>query len=239
MDLLGGVLLYLGLTSAVFGVASLVWPLRFVGIRTRKAAPIVLLLGFFVFTAAVFLPSGETRVATVRSQLDAFAPVFQFSEVHSILVGAPKNRIYTAIRQVTPDEIRFFKPLMWIRSFNSPPGSRPILDSFLSGEYVLLADDADREIVFGRARYAGKPLTPGQFATFRQAPFLKIVVSFRIAEVDPTHCMVTTETRVYAIGGDMLRGFSAYWRMIHPGSALIRRSWLRAIKSRAETASAI
>lgn len=31
------------------------------------------------------------------------------------------------------------------------------------------------------------------------------------------------------------RAFAAYWRMIHPGSALIRVMWLRAIRLRAET----
>ena len=30
------------------------------------------------------------------------------------------------------------------------------------------------------------------------------------------------------------RGFAAYWRVIYPGSALIRRMWQRAIKQRAE-----
>jgi len=29
------------------------------------------------------------------------------------------------------------------------------------------------------------------------------------------------------------RRFAAYWRLIYPGSALIRRSWLRAIRQRA------
>jgi hypothetical protein len=29
------------------------------------------------------------------------------------------------------------------------------------------------------------------------------------------------------------RGFAAYWRVIYPGSALIRRMWLRAIARRA------
>ncbi|HYW41393.1 MAG TPA: hypothetical protein VE959_00970 [Bryobacteraceae bacterium] len=35
-------------------------------------------------------------------------------------------------------------------------------------------------------------------------------------------------------GPQLLHGFAAYWRMIYPGSALIRRMWLRAIKRRAE-----
>ncbi len=30
------------------------------------------------------------------------------------------------------------------------------------------------------------------------------------------------------------RRFACYWRVIYPGSALIRRMWLRAVKKRAE-----
>ncbi|HXT21641.1 MAG TPA: hypothetical protein VN923_12895, partial [Thermoanaerobaculia bacterium] len=45
---------------------------------------------------------------------------------------------------------------------------------------------------------------------------------------------VTTETRVFATDDHARRRFAAYWRTIYPGSALIRRMWLRAIRARAE-----
>jgi hypothetical protein len=60
-------------------------------------------------------------------------------------------------------------------------------------------------------------------------------MNFRIEDGDATHCSLTTETRVYTAGPQVLHGFATYWRMIYPGSALIRRMWLRAIKQRAET----
>ena len=44
--------------------------------------------------------------------------------------------------------------------------------------------------------------------------------------------IVTTETRVYANSDSARRRFAAYWRVIYPGSALIRRMWLRAIARR-------
>src|ERR1019366_6829083 len=80
----------------------------------------------------------------------------------------------------------------------------------------------------------GKLWAAEEFRAFHPAPLVKIVMSFRIQEVDATHCLLTTETRVYAAGTHVLRGFATYWRMIYPGSALIRREWLRAIKLRAE-----
>jgi hypothetical protein len=46
--------------------------------------------------------------------------------------------------------------------------------------------------------------------------------------------LLTTETRVFATDAPTRRKFAAYWRVIYPGSALIRMMWLRAIKQRAE-----
>ena len=223
MTLFGGFLLYLGLIGAGAGAVSLLKPLRFLGIRTRKRGLLVLGLGFLAFITGVYLPVTLTRVAVARTRLDEFAPAFQFSEFHSIAVHAPKDRVYAAIRAVTPEEVRFFRTLMWIR-FGRPgaPANKPLLDSFTSGGFQLLAEDPGREIVVGRA------------GDGRKAQRIKIAMNFRVEEVDATHCLVSTETRVYAVGRDALHGFAAYWRMIYPGSSLIRRMWLRAIKLRAE-----
>ena len=39
--------------------------------------------------------------------------------------------------------------------------------------------------------------------------------------------------RVFATDASARRQFTAYWHIIYPGSAIIRRSWLRAIQRRA------
>jgi len=46
--------------------------------------------------------------------------------------------------------------------------------------------------------------------------------------------LLSTETRVFATDAVARRRFAVYWRVIYPGSALIRRMWLRAIRLRAE-----
>jgi len=46
--------------------------------------------------------------------------------------------------------------------------------------------------------------------------------------------LLTTETRIYATDASSRRAFARYWRVIYPGSSLIRRMWLRAIKKTAE-----
>ena len=59
-------------------------------------------------------------------------------------------------------------------------------------------------------------------------------MNFRIEEAGPDGCVVTTETRVFTTDPSSRRKFGEYWRVIYPGSALIRRMWLQAIKRRAE-----
>lgn len=61
-------------------------------------------------------------------------------------------------------------------------------------------------------------------------------MNFLIEEAGPDRCVVTTETRVFATDPSSRRKFGEYWSVIYPGSALIRRMWLKAIKKRAEAA---
>ena len=64
--------------------------------------------------------------------------------------------------------------------------------------------------------------------------FATAAMNFAI-EPDPAGgSELTTETRVYATDSGAARRFAAYWRVIYPGSALIRYRWLRAIGQRAE-----
>jgi hypothetical protein len=60
-------------------------------------------------------------------------------------------------------------------------------------------------------------------------------MNFRIEPRGADACILFTETRVYATDSATRRTFKVYWRTIYPGSALIRLSWLRAIKRRAES----
>jgi hypothetical protein len=59
-------------------------------------------------------------------------------------------------------------------------------------------------------------------------------MNFLVEDAGDGFSSVTTETRVYTTDTFARRHFAAYWRIIYPGSALIRRMWLRAIAHRAE-----
>lgn len=220
--MLGSALLYLGLILAVAGV-------------------LLVIVGFA-------LPARETQVANATTQLDAFMPRWQFSEHHEAHVDAPPERVYEAIRGVRADEIALFRLLTWIRrgGRKSPEGilnpgtDKPLLDVAMSSGFIELAEDAPRELVIGtvvvaprRTRHTRAELTPAVFRTTLPSGFAIAAMNFRITP-DGNRSRVSTETRVYANDATSRRKFKRYWRVIYPGSALIRVMWLRAIIRRAE-----
>lgn len=251
--MLGVVVVYLGLIVAFLGGISLLRPLSFIAILTRRQAALVLALGFIVFVMGGFLPVREVRVAMPRTQLDQFAPVYQFSEFHSIRIAAPKEQVYRALKLVTADEIALFRTLTWLRrlgrpgpeSILNPPSQVPVLDVAARTSFLVLAEEADREIVLGTLVAAppgwhpsGTPTPDGfkaLFVTTNHPGFALAAMNFLIVDASPTACTLTTETRVYATDASTGHRFARYWRVIYPGSALIRRMWLRAIARRAES----
>jgi len=245
----GVYVVYLGYISGFLAAASLLKPLSFLGIRTRRSAALVLLLSFILVGVGWMLPSREVRIDPPRTQLDQFAPIYQFNEVHSIRIQAPKERVYQAIKSVTADEILFFRTLTWIRRFGqsgpksimNAPGHEPLLDVATKTSFILLAEEPNREIVFGGLAVSPRgwrppaPPTPGGFKAFREPGFALTAMNFLIEDAGNGASRLTTETRVYATDDSTRRLFAAYWRTIYPGSALIRRMWLRAIARRGES----
>ena len=243
-------LVYAGLIAALLGGVSLLKPPAFLGIHSRRQGVFVLGLGLVIDGVGGALPAREVRVAIPRTQFDQFASVYQFNEIHSIRVMAPKERAYRAIKEVTADEILLFRALTWVRRFGrpgpesilNPPERLPILDVATRTGFLLLAEEPEREIVVGTAVAAPRGWrpkrqpTPEDFKAVREPGFALATMNFLVEETGPGACIVTTETRVYATDAAARRRFAMYWRTIYPGSSLIRRMWLRAVKRRAEAA---
>lgn len=53
-------------------------------------------------------------------------------------------------------------------------------------------------------------------------------MNFRLEDAGNGETLLTTETRVHATDLSVQKKFASYWRVIYPGSALIRVMWLRA-----------
>jgi hypothetical protein len=187
-------------------------------------------------------------VAAPRTLLDRYVPVYQFGEYHTLRVAAPPAAVWRAIHEVPAGEIRFFQTLVTIRRFGRPgpesilnaPARRPLLEVATRTTFLTLATAPERELVVGTVVVAprgwrrGAVATPEAFRALAAPGFAKAAMNFTVAPDGRGGSVVSTETRVAATDASARRRFAAYWRVIYPGSALIRRSWLRAIRQRAE-----
>ncbi|HKR62419.1 MAG TPA: hypothetical protein VJZ00_01705 [Thermoanaerobaculia bacterium] len=218
--MLGSALLYLGLVLAIAGV-------------------VLVLVGFA-------LPVHETRVAHAQTHLDELMPRWQFSEHHSAHVDASPERVFEAIREVRANEIALFRLLTWIRrggrkqpeNILNPGNDKPILDVATRSGFIPLADDAPRELVIGTAviKPRGAEVTAQTFREPVPRGFAIAAMNFRVTP-EGGGSLVETDTRVFASDARSLRNFKRYWRVIYPGSSLIRVMWLRAIARRAGRSS--
>jgi hypothetical protein len=243
------VCVYTGFALILGGGVSLVKPLRWIGIRKRWRGLLVAIAGFCLTAAGMTLPAPELRVAAAQSLLDQFIPVYQFHEFHTVRVAAPKERVYRAMKEVPANEIRLLRTLTWIRRMGRPvpegvlnaPERQPLLEVMIHTGFLLLAEEPNQEIVVGTLvaappgwRPNANP-TPEDFKAVWAPGFALAAMNFRLKDDGAGGTLLTTETRVYATDAATRRKFARYWRIIYPGSALIRRMWLRAVQRRAES----
>jgi hypothetical protein len=180
--------------------------------------------------------------------LDDFLPSYDVHEVHSVGTSASPAVVMEAIRALTPLEVPVLVGLMAIRSVPAVLRGRrlsirgPLLDGFRRGGFVDLHEAPD-ELVFGGIGRFWQPtgvlrrIDPADFSDFAEPGFAKAAFNFRVEQIDG-RTIVRTETRIATTDENARRRFGRYWRVIYPGSALIRIAWLRAIRRRAERDSA-
>lgn len=253
MNGLGVVLVDLGIAAGFVGVVSLIRPLRFLGIRTRRRAAGLVGVGALLAVAGAALPAPLRRAAGEPLLIDGYAPEYQFQEFHETRVQGAPGKIYRAILEVTAEEVQLFRTLTWLRaprlpgrsrapeSILNPSANRPILEVATSSGFLKLAEDPGREIVVGAivvappgARRPRNGFGPPEYQALKKPGFAKATMNFRVQDQGGGWCRVTTETRVFATDAQARRRFAAYWRVIYPGSSMIRRQWLKAIRERAE-----
>lgn len=246
-------LLYAGLIVAATGFLSILWPLRFLGVRTRRAGALVLTAGLAASAAAVAWPAPTRHPDAPTTHLDAVMPAWQFGEFHQTRVHASPAKVMEAVRAVTPGEVRFFDTLTQIRALPArllgklpPRPQRPqslrLLELLLRAGFVMLSETED-ELVFAEVgglrraadTVAGVRIRNAADFTVLQGPGVaKVAANLRAEPDGEGWTRLTTETRVLGTDAAVRRGFAVYWRLIYPGGSLIRTSWLAAIKARAE-----
>src|SRR6266542_4178410 len=158
-------------------------------------------------------PAADPPPAPQRPLLDEALPRYEAREVHAVRIGAPQAEV--------------FRALEWA----------------LRAGFIVLASRPGSELVVGAV---GQPWMPSGgasatitdqagFVAFDEPGFAKLALGFKLEQI-PCGNRVITETRVDTTDPLSHRRFGAYWRVIHVWSAAIRRSWLRALKRRAQRA---
>jgi len=183
-----------------------------------------------------------------ESLLDDLLPRFDVRQIHEAWVPAPVDVVYSAVKQVTGREVRVLRPLEFLRWLPGfligrrpfrPDPLAPLLWGFTVG-VVPLGERLDREVVAGAVgrfwRIVGNEAAPVRtredFLAFSEPGYAKAAIAFTVfPERDGTR--VKTETRVVGTSAEATRLLRRYWLVIRPGSAVIRRSWLAAIRRHA------
>jgi hypothetical protein len=195
------------------------------------------------------MTDSERSAATV---LDRLVPTFQAAERHSTTIAASADHVWAALAQVTVGELRLFRLLMGLpvlpgRLLGRPrarfAAEEPLLGWAIRFGFTILGEEARRELVVGAIGQPwrlgggrGMAVAEGEdFAAFDQAGYAKMAANFRLAPIAGGRAIqLSTETRVACTDARSARRFARYWWLIRPASGAIRRSWLAAIKRRAE-----
>lgn len=178
--------------------------------------------------------------------LDEFLPNYEVNEIHSTRVAASPDAVMAAVRSLSAREVPVLVGLTALRRLPALlRGGRPrppqgtIVEGFLRSGFVTLADRPDELVVgavgrFWLASAEVRRVSADEFAGFGEPGYAKAAFNMH-AQPSPGGTLLTTETRIQATDDHARRSFRRYWLLIHPGSAAIRRAWLRAIRRRAES----
>jgi hypothetical protein len=192
----------------------------------------------------------DSNVGSAAEILDRFLPAYRHHEVHEILIAASPEAVRRAVREVTGEDVALGRLLFGIRAlparFLRRPlplreYGRPILETAVAGGFIVLHDEPDAIVLgvigqFWRWTAGGAFVRlsgPEEFLGFSREGYAKAAVDFTLKAQDGK-VRVRTETRILPLGASARRRFGLYWTVVGPGSALLRRTWLRAIQRRAE-----
>jgi hypothetical protein len=236
-------LAYAGIVGTLLGLANVAVPFRFLRVRKRAVGALVLAGGAALALAALYWPAPMIRVAQAKTRLDEIMPEYQFFERHSARIHARPEQVMQAIRQSTFADMKSLVTLLKVRqAFLREPfraadfQDKRILAAFSASGF--LSGGSEREIlvcwaVNTRAMRLAEAHNLQELAADRDQGTIKTGIDFNVEDAGGGWSTVSAETRVAAFG-DAGRGMARYWRLIVPGSGLLRRQWLDGIKRRAE-----
>jgi hypothetical protein len=179
--------------------------------------------------------------------LDDLIPNPQYRMCHSRVVAAPPGLVWDELQGVTMSALPLGWALEAVRLLparlshrkRQPLAGRSFLD--VTPIPVLFSERPEVVISAGLSQawrlFGGSTpphLEAGALRSWSQPGWIKVGMEFRLEPARAaTH--LSTETRVLAVGRRARRAFAAYWCLVRPSSAAIRREVLRTVARRAES----
>lgn len=183
--------------------------------------------------------------------LDGYLPEYDVSEAHACVVNANVETTWAAVRGADLSQIGPVRTLLMLRAVPgrlrarahgepAPPAPPFTFADMPRVGFPLLAE-RPAEIAFGSVTRPWKvgdeqpvAIGPDAFAAFDEPGYAKIAFAIRADRHGPARTLVTTETRIATTDARSRQRFAAYWRVVGPVSALIRRLILRSVKAQVE-----
>lgn len=233
---------WMGVIIIVVGLISLIHPLLFLFIMNRTFAVFVVFVGVLVSATSLLCPVKIKHSTTHNQKEDELLPEYAFNEVHEVQVKASVEKAKQILQITGVKDIPAVLLLMKIRGIadedvdmsdraaksnvSSDTVSTPDFNFFVVApdEWITRMILKSTMITIDRKKPAPPEISSlQQFASFNESGYVKVTANFRFIPMDTNNTLLTTETRVKGITQKDNRTFGYYWRIIYPGSAIIRR----------------
>lgn len=189
-----------------------------------------------------------------QSQITRFLPTAEFAGEVSVVVHAPAEAIFAAMKKVTLADMPIANWLGHLRYLpgkflaesepEEPVATVPFLQVIqVGGANIVLTEIPNREIVFGAV---GKfhnlldqqivPLAgPSDFVDFNQPDYQKLAMSFLLTRLpDDSGHRLSLIHGTHGLSDASRSKFALYWLGIKPGGNFVSWLMLRAIRTLAE-----
>lgn len=250
---------WIGVIFIAIGVISCIKPLVFLFILNRIIATIVLCIGFLLSVISLLWPA-KVYHSKKGLEIDRILPEYIINEYHEVSIDAPIDVIKKAIQSTDISDVPIIHLLTKIRGIEKEKDknmgdvatkNESDSNTFSTSDFnfyvvnpkeLITVMILSSSMITNSSNRLSAPLQITKledFITFNKGGYVKVAVNFLFKESDNGQILLSTETRNWPITKKDAFIFAIYWRIIYPGSAIIRRVWLDTIKKRALNMSLI